>query len=164
MDSSFGVLSSFSFFFSYRKEGCPQAVRWSRLPAPTSFVYQKKKEKIKLKYGKGICLLWRADAMQSICHCGEGRKPAQQFVCSMRSRLCLGAVYLYPTRRPSMYVSPYGKTGRPVNKASYQPLSSLQGSEIPPHPFRLRRKAKIPKKGGGSGLDKSLRRQGQQEV
>ena len=82
----------------------------------------------------------------------------------LRSRRCSGSIYLYPTRRPSMYVFPYGKTGRPVDKASYQPLSSLQGSEIPPHPFRLRLKAKIPKMGGGSGLDKSLRRQGQQEV
>jgi len=36
------------FFFSYRKEGCPQAVRWSRLPAPTS-AEQKEKEKRKFK-------------------------------------------------------------------------------------------------------------------
>ena len=43
------VLSSFSLSFPAGKEGCPQAVRWSRLPAPTS-AEQKEKEKQKFKY------------------------------------------------------------------------------------------------------------------
>ena len=39
------VDKGFPLLFFLKKEGCPQPVRWSRPPAPTSTIYQKEKEK-----------------------------------------------------------------------------------------------------------------------